>query len=111
MNCIILILRSLRSGERIGLWPSEDGGVYVKVSSLSFLQPLAAEFARDVKEGIFLEEITLPSLFLLLLSGWNGIDFHKENWDAGFDGRWVVFLLFPWLLNWGCVGVCTCGRA
>jgi hypothetical protein len=48
----MLILRSFLSGDRIGLGPSEDGGVYVNVSSLSFRQPLAAEFAMDVKEGI-----------------------------------------------------------
>ena len=52
MYCIILTLRSFRSGDRIGLGPSEDGGVYVNVSSLSFRQPLAAEFASALKDGI-----------------------------------------------------------
>ena len=54
MYWTVLILRSLRSGERRGLWPSGAGGVYVKVSSLSFLQPLGAEFANDDNDGIFM---------------------------------------------------------
>ena len=53
MSCRTLIFRSFRSGERIGLGPSEDGGVYVSASSLSLRQPLAAVLARDVSDGIF----------------------------------------------------------
>ena len=76
----MLIFRSFLSGERIGLGPSEDGGVYVRASSLSLRQPLAAVLARDVSDGIpFVSRIsvsldgmlyscfkTLPLLFMLL---------------------------------------------
>jgi hypothetical protein len=49
---MILTFRSLRSGDRTGFGPSDDGGVYVNVSSLSFRQPFAAELAIEVKDGI-----------------------------------------------------------
>lgn len=82
MSCKILILRSLRSGDRIGLGPSEDGGVYVKDSSLSFRQPFAAEFARDVKEGIF-SRGNYVVIFVFVVTEWDRV-------SQGNLGRWSL---------------------
>ena len=48
----MLIFRSFLSGERIGFGPSEEGGVYVRASSLSLRQPFAAVLARVVRDGM-----------------------------------------------------------
>ena len=74
MYCVALILRSFRSGERVGLWPSFEGGVYVNVSSLSFRQPLAADFDMEVNDGIVILAFMLYCccvvVFLRDLLGW-----------------------------------------
>jgi hypothetical protein len=64
--CNRFTFRSFRSGDGRGLFRSEAGGVYVNVSSLSFRQPLAAEFARDVNDGIS----TRLTCCLYVVSGW-----------------------------------------
>ena len=96
----MLILRSFLSGDRIGLGPSEDGGVYVNVSSLIFRQPLAAEFAMDVNEGILRDWLfgslivvgfhaVISSRFLFWMGKWTWALYSRGIWGENLP-RFVV---------------------